>query len=488
MRRPQQSACLIGALGVASIALTALALAAPASKTPSTRTPEPHSIYLGYGDTLFTSSEEAVRDHWIERATESGASIAHIYLHWSEVAPKAPPAGFNPTDPNSPGYNWERIDAAVRTAADHGLRVLITAFSAPKWAEGPGRPANAPNGTWEPQPAAYGAFAQALASRYDGSFPDPLRPGSDLPRVRFFEAWNEPNLDEYLSPQWGTNERWVGPGIYRNLLNSFYAGVKEGQPGAKVLAGSLAPYGDPPGGARTPPVEFLRSLLCLRGGRLKPLACRKPARFDILSDHPVSPISPPRKPAASPLDASTADLGRLTRVLHKAERVGSVIPPGHKGLWVTEFWTDTNPPDPEATPINREARWYEQDLYLFWQAGAEAAIEYQLVDSPPGKDGYRSTLQSGVFFLDGQPKPSQTAMRFPFVAHRSGQDAVSVWGIAPNPGRVRIQALRGGAWQTLASVRAKGLTHPFVATLPLHSKALLRARLGAENSLTWKQG
>ena len=483
--RPRASGRLLGAIGTV---LAALALTATTGGAASPRPQPPHSLYFGYGDAS-TTSDESVRNEWLERARRTGASIDHIYLRWSGVAPKSPPAGFDPSDPASPGYDWEGTDTAVRTAAGHGLRVLLTVMGAPGWAEGPERPANARAGTWEPQPAAYGAFAQALARRYSGSFPDPLRPGHALPRVRFFEAWNEPNLNEDLSPQWGANEQWVGPEIYRELLNSFYAGVKQAQPQAIVMGGGLAPYGDPPGGARTPPVVFLRKLLCLKGGRLRPLACPQPAHLDVLSTHPISPALPPWEPAASPLDASAADLGRLTRVLRRAEQERSVLPRGHKGLWVTEFWTDTNPPDPEATPSPyQQARWYEQDLYQFWQAGAEAAIEFQLIDSGLDKNGgYKYTLQSGVFFADGRPKPSRTAMRFPFVSHRTGRAAVLAWGIAPRPGRVRIQALRKGAWRTLTSVRAQGLGHPFTATLPLRSHALLRARLGAESSLTWRQ-
>jgi len=473
--------------GLAVLALLAAGLLAPAGAAGSTRAPAPRPLYFGFADSLFASGDDGVREHWVERAVSSGASIVRINVRWRDVAPKDRPAGFSPSDPGSPGYEWKRVDAAVRTAAGHGLRVLLTVASAPRWAEGPERAPSARPGTWKPRPAAFGRFARALARRYGGAFPDPLRPGRALPRVRFFEAWNEPNLDYFLSPQWGGNRQWVGPGIYRNLLNSFYAGVKSAQPAATVIGGSMAPYGDPPGGERTPPVVFLRRLLCLKGGRLRRLPCPRPARFDALSDHPISPVKPPWVPADNPLDASSADLGRLTRVLRRAERARTVLPRGRKGLWVTEFWLDTDPPDPDATPPYKQARWYEQDLYQFWRAGAEAAIEFQLVDAGTDQNGgYHYTLQSGVFFADGRPKPSRTAVRFPFVSHRSGPARVLAWGIAPRPGLVRVQARRGGRWRTLASVRARGLGRPFTLTLPLRGHALLRARLGRESSLTWR--
>jgi hypothetical protein len=464
--------------------LCAVALAALGSFAPASNAAQPHSFGIGFADSLFESGDAGLRSFWLDRAVDTDAEVVRIGVGWSGVAPRKPPAGFDPANPASSGYDWTNLDASVRDAAARGLRILLTVNSAPAWAEGPGRPANAYRGTWEPDPTAFGAFAQALASRYSGSFPDPLQPGAALPRVDLFEAWNEPNLDNYLSPQWqGTS--LVGPILYRGLLNRFYTGVKAAQPTAKVIAGSMAPFGDPPGGARTPPVQFLRSLLCLQGGRLKPLACPEKAHFDVLSHHPIA-VGPPSESAESPLDVTTPDLGRLTRVLRKAEETNRALPSGQKPLWVTEFWYDSSPPDPHGVPLYRQARWYEQDLHLFWEQGASMAVTLQLRDSPPGK-GYSYTNQSGAYFLDGAAKPSSTAFRFPFVSQRTGRARVLAWGIAPRAGRVQIQARRGGRWLTLMSTRAGGRSRPFEVPLALHGHAQLRARLGSEASLIWKQ-
>jgi hypothetical protein len=364
------------------------------------------------------------------------------------------------------------------------MRVMLTVYSAPAWAEGPKRPGRAYAGTWKPQPAAFGAFARALAIRYSGTFPDPLRPGHSLPPVKYFEVWNEPNLDNYLSPQWrGT--RLVGPSLYRNLVNHFYTAVKEVQPTAQVVAGSLAPFGDPPGGTRTPPVQFLRRMLCLKGRRLTRTRCPHRARFDILSDHPIA-VGPPLQPAANPLDVTTPDIGKLKSVLDLAARRHALIPPRPKPLWVTEFWYDSNPPDPDGVPIARQARWYEQDLHLFWRQGASAAIALQLRDSPPER-GYPYSSQAGAFLLDGNPKPSQVAFSFPLVARRADEGHVIVWGIAPEPGRVRIEARRAGGRRTLASVTTRGRPYPFVKRLELPGPARLRALLDGAESLVWMQ-
>jgi hypothetical protein len=176
----------------------------------------------------------------------------------------------------------------------------------------------------------------------------------------------------------------------------------------------------------------------------------------------------------------------LTKVLRKAEATKRALPVAHKPLWVTEFWYDTNPPDPNGVSLDIQARWYEQDLYSFWQQGAKVAVALQIVDSPKGKS-YAQTYQSGVYFTDGSPKPSQSAMSFPFVAHRAGPFEVNVWGIAPHRGTVRVEALRGSGWKTLATVRALGPGHPFTTKVRLLRYANLRAQVGGQTSLTWSQ-
>ena len=78
-----------------------------------------------------------------------------------------------PANPADPGYNWAAIDAQVRSAAGHGLTPYFTVWDAPLWAQkdephqtliGPYRIAS-----WKPDPAQFGAFARALALRYDGT-------------------------------------------------------------------------------------------------------------------------------------------------------------------------------------------------------------------------------------------------------------------------------------------------------------------------------
>jgi hypothetical protein len=470
-----QRAVALAAALLATLAAGAVTLPAPAAAQP---------LRLGFADSLFFSGEAAVRSEWLHQATATGASVARVDVYWAGIAPAVRPAGFEATNPASPGYRWTTLDEVVREASADGLTVLFTVFRAPSWAEGEEEPERTSPGSWEPSRAAFGEFAQALAQRYGGSFPDPTDPSRTLPAVHYFEAWNEPNLEEYLAPQWSGGEN-RGANLYRGLVNSFYTGIKEGDPGAQVLAGSLAPFGDEPGGSRTRPVLFLRNVLCLEGGILRKTSCPEPVHLDILSDHPIA-VGAPDESATSPLDVTTPDLGRVTKVLEKAEATKRVLPAGKKPLWVTEFWYDTDPPDPTGVSLEQQARWYDQALYLFWKGGAEVAIALQLRDAPEGKS-YSTSYQSGAFFLDGSPKPSATALRFPFVAHRTDGFKVAVWGIAPRPGKVKIQALRGGTWKTLGTVAAKGPGRPFDDEVQLLRFARLRAVLGGQTSLPWSQ-
>jgi hypothetical protein len=218
---------------------------------------------------------------------------------------------------------------------------------------------------------------------------------------------------------------------------------------------------------------------------LRRARCHDRARFDVLSDHPIA-VGPPLQGAVSPLDVTTPDLGRLKRVIAGAVRRHTILPRRPKPLWVTEFWYDSSPPDPDGVPIARQARWYEQDLYLFWRQGARAAIALQLRDDPPER-GFPYSSQAGAFLLDGSPKPSQTAFSFPLVARRLSRSQVIVWGIAPEAGRVRIEVRQGGGWRTLASITTPGRPHPFVRRFELPGPVRLRAGIGAARSLVWMQ-
>lgn len=428
------------------------------------------------------------------RAKQAGADWWRLELRWSRIAPTEPPNGAAAPDPGWPGYNWAQTDRAIRAASSAGLSVLPYTRLAPAWAEGARRPEVSrlvPSGTWRPAPAALGRFATALAKRYSGSYPDPLRPGQTLPKITWFQAWNEPNLYTDLTPQWRrSGNRWVpaSPGHYRRMANAFYSGVKRGQSTAKVVSAGTGPFGDlNEGGPRMPPVQFWREVLCVRDGKVPHATkCRKSVRFDAIAHHPY-PIGPPRRTARNADDAVVPDVRKITRLLPAATRGGTLRPRATKPLWITEYaWEST--PDPDGVSLSEQAQYLQASLYVLWQQGADVITWWQMRDEAP-MPAFDATFQSGVFLRGAspaadEPKPAYTAFRFPFTAYRTNGVA-RLWGKTPGDRAVTIQAQQGGRWVTAARLNA-GRNRIFTGRLRVGPNTPLRAASGTDISLIWR--
>ena len=461
-----------------ALALAGLALAALGSAGADATT---RGLRLGLADATFTNGDAAVREEWLGRARDAGADLVLLGVDWSAIAPRAPAPGFDAADAADPSYDWSALDAAVRSAVAQGLAPVLDVQVAPAWAEGPGRPSVevAPPGTWKPSPAALGDFAAALATRYDGAFPDPTGSGGGpLPRVRWFQVWAEQNLSLQLNPIWD-GKRLVSPDHYRRMLNAAYAAIHAASPGARVIVGGLAPYGDAVvGQGRVPPVWFWRALLCLRGPRLKPRRCPEPARFDVAAHNPIS--WKPWRNAFSPLDASMPDFGRLQRIVRRAVATRRALPARPKPFWATEFWWDSSPPDPDGVPVGRQARFLGESFYELWRQGVGAAIWWYLRDQAPGAAGFAATQQSGLLYRDGVAKPAYREFGFPFVARRE-RGRVVLWGKAPAPGPVALERRRRRGWASLARAVA-GPNRVFVVRVAAAGALRARARQGSEVS------
>jgi hypothetical protein len=419
---------------------------------------------------------------WLLRAKQDGSGIIRINVNWRGVTSTKP---RNPTNPADPAYQMSVIDSLVQSVSARGMDVMLTAYSAPNFAEGSNPPRNVPDGSWKPDPKAFGQFGQMLAKRYSGNY-------GALPRVRYFEAWNEPNITTYLTPQW-KGKKDYSPGLYRKLLNAFYSGVHSAQKGAKVIGGTTAPFGDDhghplqKGAPRVHPLTFLRKLFCLKSNN-KPKKCPTKPKLDILSHHPVNIINSPTRSAKSPNDVEVADFHKIRSVMHAAERAHNVKPKGSHPLWATEVWWISQPPNRIGVPLQKHGRWLEQALYLLWKQGASAVINFEIRDwaYDPSLDP-RGQPTTGVFLRNGTRKPAYTAWRFPFVTNRKSKKKVGVWGKAPESGKLQIQERSGGGWRTVKSLDAHG-GKVFNTSLKLRGKADLRAQIGNDTSLVWPQG
>lgn len=461
---------------------SALALIAAANASAA------RPLETGFSEGRYVSNSASVRDEWFNLTDETGAGIVRLNLGWRNITSGEP---ADPRDPADPAYNFARFDAAVRDAAARGLDVLITSYHAPDFAEGANRPGNVRAGTWRPNASDYKDFSIALAERYSGSF-NPPGAGGVLPRVRYYQAWNETNLPAYITPQFDGNTP-VSPGIYRDLLNAFYDGVKSVRSDNFVVGAGTAPYGDQKGGNRMRPLLFWRKVLCIKKKRKKSgkvklkKACDDRTQLDAIAHHPINTSGGPKQSAISADDASTPDLHHVVKILRKAEKKGNV-PGGRHPLWATEFWWESNPPDRfVGVPEGRHARWIQQALYLIWKQKGQVAILLQAGDSPYDSSDPLATFQSGIFFENGNKKRAFQAFRFPFVTERKSRKKVKAWGKAPVAGKVKIQRKKGGGWRTVKKKRV-GAGDTFKKKLKLRGKARLRAKIGSEKSLTWKQG
>lgn len=423
-------------------------------------------------------------DRWLWRAVDVGAQLVMLGADWSSIAPVQRPPAFDADDADDAAYRFASLDAQLRALAAQDRRIGLTVSRAPAWATAPGAPSDASAGAWRPSAAEYGRFARALARRYDGTFPDPLRPGRVLPAVEAFQAWAEPNLAMNLAPQWtgrGAGLRPDAPAHYRRLLNAFYAGVRAVSRRALVVTAGTAPFGDArAGGARTPPARFWREVLCLRGRALRPASCPDPARFDVLAHHPYS-VGGPRRQALNEDDVSVPDLGKLTRPLRRAERTGRALPRKRHRLWVTEFSWDTRPPDPHGVPAERHARWMAEAFELFWRQGVDTVAWFMLRDELGAP--FETTYQSGLYTHDGAAKPAARSFRFPFTARRHGA-RVTVWARAPQDGVLRVQRRVGDSWRTIASSRERaGTARTYSVRAPRGAR--IRGAAGGQTSISW---
>ncbi len=157
---------------------------------------------LGLASHMSTGAEyDRDRIFEIERAQEAGIRVVRRGFYWPSIQPLEDTWVFD-------GY-----DVVVELLSSHNLSPCALLTRAAPWAAPGGSPSEIP-------PAAFGAFAGAVARRYG-------------PAIDLYEIWNEPNSGLF----------WDGgpdPGHYGSLLKAASIAIHNDDPTAAVLFGGLS--------------------------------------------------------------------------------------------------------------------------------------------------------------------------------------------------------------------------------------------------------
>jgi hypothetical protein len=242
------------------------------------------------------------------RMEEGGVGTLRINLVWAWVQPDSPTE-----------FDWDHYDQVIGDAALNGIRVLPTVYGSPRWAA---IKQNYP--PWQDNVNAFHAFAFAAAQRYgaNGTFWSSHPEIPKLPVV-WWQLWNEVSSSNF----WDATPKAAE---YVDLLRIFRDGIKEGDPGARILLAGLFPTPIAPNSIPFKP--YLRALY-RRGA--KPL-------FDGAAIHPYG---------ATPL----VSLQRIREMRRVMSRYGDNRTP----IWVTEIgWATNGLPSPVTVSPS------DQEIYL----------------------------------------------------------------------------------------------------------------------------
>lgn len=399
-------------------------------------------LSLGLDEPALSNTERSASV--AERIKAVGAEHVRIGGGWASVAPSGStkPDGFDARNPADPAYKWAAVDRAVIAATARGITPYLLLSGAPQWARQgtPPSSANAGGGAWRPSAPDFADFAHAAATRYNGSFVDPATGGLPLPRVKIFQAWNEPTLPLFLAP--------TSVDLYRSLLNAMYDAVKAVQPDATVVTAGLSPVRSSEKAAF--PKRFAEEFLCItpRNGTFAKRPCPVKAKFDAFSVHPYSLKATPNQRAQIDGNMFVADVIDFRKMLDRATKLRSVAVNGKKPLWVTEFAWFTNPPnrtvgDEPALAADRASI----AIHKLWRSGVELITWYLLEDASGGivKGG-------GLVAADGSYKDTVRSFTFPFYAEQRKRRAY-IWGIAPAGKAQRVLIQRRTRSQRFRTVK-----------------------------------
>jgi len=312
----------------------------------------------------------------LNSAAATGATIIRTTAYWSRVAPTRPATA---TDPFDPAYHFEDIDELVRNASSRGMTVLLTIWGTPGWANNNRGENHAPSSMSDLQ-----AFSQALAARYSGRFPG-------FPHVGFYSLWNEPNLAQFLSPQYGPGGKPAAPAVYAAMAKAFIAGIRAGDAKAKVGIGETSPRG------RQRPIGSTSTQDTIAPGLFAQLVAKAQPnlRFDAWAHHPYSGLGQgPMAKVAFP-NVNLAQIPTFEKKLQQWFKRKFVH------IWVTEYGFETKPGEPKGVTTGQQAAYTKQALSIVARSPYIFMFIWFIFRDDP-----TSTWQSGLENIDNTRKPA----------------------------------------------------------------------------------
>ena len=317
----------------------------------------------------------ADRESALARLAAAGVKVIRQDFLWQRIEPE-------------PGvYDFSYEDALVDAAAEHGIEVLaILAYGNPLYSRlgalaqsaglGGGVPPFGIAATYlyPPDPEhlpAYRRFARATAAHFAG-------------RVRLWEVWNEENVGWRF---WPPHEEAPA---YGALLKEGSAGLREGNPAARVSLGGLFYPEVPPGLPEQGAIRYLANLY----GAHPDIG----ASVDVVAWHPYP------YPFVAPevvLPANTSVPGSADAVRGFLESRGD-----REELWVTEAGWPTHI-EYGVTP-DKQAAYLVRSFAELWAEDVRLVTWYCYADGPAAAHNQEDAF--GLVEADGAPKPAYRAL------------------------------------------------------------------------------
>jgi Glycosyl hydrolase catalytic core len=346
--------------------LCLVAVAAPSAAFAAAR------MYVGfYDDAAFRW--RADHNANLDRARDAHATIINATVNWSQIAPTRPAQASNPFDP---AYDFTNLDDFIRGAQARGIEPMLQIWGTPKWA-GPAAnrlPRRLTDIT---------AFARAVAARYSGR-------NAGFPFVRYYGVWNEPNLNQFLAPQFNSRGRDVAPANYAKLFKATYAGIKAGNKLALVGLGETSARG------RDRRIKGLQDTHS-PGRFLQLVAKANPKlKFDAIAHHPY-PTDSRQKPEQVVRwpNVSLTSIPRLETSVKKWFHRKGAVP-----IWITEYGHQTTPAK-QGVSYETQAAYMQRAFAIVARYSYVPVFVWFVLHDDQG-----DPWQSGLIATDGTLKPA----------------------------------------------------------------------------------